>query len=207
MIHLSRLMFVTLCVAATGDNQVSPASASNDVLRDVAFANACGPIACYAAARRLGTACTLEGLVAGCAWKPGEMTSLRKMQQALSALEDVRVTPTRLSPTELRTLIGTGDYTAILPIRKASDHINHAVCVVADDQGLFRLVDYPELVSWKSADEIADMWDGQALLISLRPPLPAWKQGLLAVAPSMIAALAIVLPRRGVAPRKQVSTA
>ncbi len=135
-------------------------------LSDGVYRNACGPIACYVAAREVGEHVTLAEMARACRWQEGHFTSLGTMHRALSGCRGVKSIVTWLSPAQLRDVIRTGRYAAILAIRHGSQEIDHAVCVTsAGDEGV-TLVDYPMLRQTLTWDELADDWDGHAILVS-----------------------------------------
>ncbi len=142
--------------------------ADKDLLHDIEYVNACGPIACFVACRAMGREVSIAQLANDCGWIEGRFTKLSEMQSALTRVPGIVSLPTRLSPEQLRSLLGSGNYAAVLPIRKSSDDINHAVCAIeASERGIV-YIDYPELRNDVPIDQLADIWDGQVLLVSRR---------------------------------------
>jgi hypothetical protein len=59
---------------------------------------------------------------------------------------------------------------AVLPVRKHGASIDHAVVAIAVQNGNVVLMDYPELSSARSMEQLVEVWDGPALLVSRQPP-------------------------------------
>ncbi|QGQ25630.1 hypothetical protein F1728_24400 [Gimesia benthica] len=136
-------------------------------LTDNGYQTACGPIACFVAMRLMGVDCSLDTIITKCDWKEGELTTLQSMQDTFADFEKEIVSmPIRVSPQELVDYLESGNYVAVLPIRKRSGEVNHAVCAIGYEEGNVIAVDYPELTQKYSLDKLCDIWDGPVLLVS-----------------------------------------
>lgn len=136
-------------------------------LVDEGCETACGPISCYVAARSLDVPVSLNEMIDKCKWKKGSLTTVQQIQDALSSFPAyIKSVPTRLTLDSLARYLKNGDYVAVVPVRKNSQEINHAVCLVGFENGTFKAVDYPELSRWYTSAELADIWDGPVLLVS-----------------------------------------
>ncbi len=138
-------------------------------IADIGYKDACGPIACYYALTALGLQTTLDQTAKSCGWTAGSMTQFEKMAAVLSSYPQVRVHPVRVSPTQLEAFVSQPGCVAILPVRKGSDEINHAVCVTSAKNGNLHCADYPDLERQMSPDALRQVWDGEALLVERRP--------------------------------------
>jgi hypothetical protein len=169
------LLVVAPVLRARGDDP-APDEGPESYLRDGAYLTACGPIACYVALRAIGVDSSLKAMAEACRWKKGELTTLEAMHQAILRTGEASSVPTQLPLDRLAALIGDGRNVAILPIRKGGEEINHAVCAVRARPGEFFVIDYPELGQWKSAAELANIWDGDLLLVSRKPAGSFWRE-------------------------------
>ena len=93
------------------------------------------------------------------------MSSLQDVKTALDRTDSIECIPTRLTPPQLCTYLSNPDWVAILPVRKGSEEINHAVCAVTAQSNHVVLIDYPELKVIVPIEELAHNWDGQVLLV------------------------------------------
>ncbi len=136
-------------------------------LEDELYKTACGPIASYVALHSLGKSVSLDDVVRRCEWVPERFTKLGEMQAALSSVAGIECMAVEISPQQLCSLLKDDNTVAILPVRKTSEKTDHAFCVVEvrDDGQMVKLIDYPELVSWKMIGELAQQWDGPALVV------------------------------------------
>lgn len=136
-------------------------------LADDGYQTACGPIACYVAARKMGLDCSLASMIDKCDWNVGKMTELKQLHDTLS-MYDSRITCTALrqTPRDMTNCLKDGNHAVLLAIRKHSSEINHVVCAIGIEDGKIIAVDYPELIRRFSEDELTDVWDGQVLLVS-----------------------------------------
>jgi Peptidase C39 family len=160
---LALVLFVC-AVAAT----IPAAPAADDHLAgspviDESYATACGPIAGFVASKALGGTLSLDELVQLCHWNPGKTTSFAELQSALIdagfACHSARLSPKQLSQTL------SNEYSVILSVRKGSEDVNHMVTAIACDPEGVLLLDYPELLCRKSQEELADVWDGDVLVV------------------------------------------
>lgn len=188
--HILVTILALACVSLPLIGQKSPDN--EDLLTDGAYCTACGPIACFAALTALGVPASLEIMVDRCHWKVGQLTTLGEMQAALESFPDVVCLATRISPEDLMTHMVEQDCVAILPIRKYSGDVDHAVTAVAVRNGRFLIVDYPELRQAVSPMQLADVWDGEALLVSPRPEPPLARRIAWAVGPGAACALLLL---------------
>lgn len=142
-------------------------SAKLPTLTDEGAQTACGPIACFVAMRFMGVECSLDSIILKCGWEEGELTTLQRMQDTFEEYNTEIVSePIRVSPQELVNYLESGNYVVVMPIRKKSDQVNHAVCAVGFEDGNIIAIDYPELTQKYSLDKLSDIWDGPILLVS-----------------------------------------
>jgi hypothetical protein len=78
---------------------------------------------------------------------------------------DFEANAVRLSPEQLLAALQSGEYVAILQVRKNSATINHAICVIDARGSRILSVDYPELHQWRDVAGFGEFWDGEAILI------------------------------------------
>ncbi len=149
-------------VAATAVVYSSPPYRAT--LRDEGVSTACGPIACFVAARALGAEVTLDGMIESCQWTEGRLVSLNRLCQVLRQTESVQAEAVRMSPIQLRDTLRGRHCAVILAVRKSTSEVDHAVVAVsADDLGV-TILDYPGLNEYWDLDELATRWDGVAIL-------------------------------------------
>lgn len=165
--RLIALLLILTCAARVEADGTSDVAGD---LEDGTYLTACGPIACYIALKAAGIDTTLPEMVKACGWKKGELTTLDSMYRALRSKPSVACVATRVPVDRLAAMVDEGRSIAILPIRKGGEDINHAVCVARARDNRFLVIDYPELGSWKSPAELADIWDGEVLLVSRKAP-------------------------------------
>ncbi|NQT17779.1 MAG: hypothetical protein HQ582_33800 [Planctomycetes bacterium] len=134
---------------------------------DEQYKNACGPVACFVALRSLGVETSLDDVVERCKWEEGKFISLETLEAAVQSYRGIDGHLAQVSPPELCQLLGDDQTVVILVTRKRSEELNHAVCAVAvtDNDQTIRLIDYPELTQERLIAELADAWDGQALVV------------------------------------------
>ena len=138
-------------------------------LEDEQYKTACGPIAGLVALRTLGIETTLDEVANRCGWEQDEMLHLGNLQNALRSYYGVSCQMVQLTPKQLCDLLKDDQTVAILVTRKRSDEIDHAICAVGvqDNNQVIHLIDYPELHQRKLVGEIADVWDGVALVVRI----------------------------------------
>ena len=95
------------------------------------------------------------------------MLPLENLQKALRSYHGVSCQIAKLTPKQLCDLLKNSQTVVILATRKRSEEIDHAVCAVGvqDNDQVIHLIDYPELHQRKLIGEIADVWDGIALVV------------------------------------------
>jgi len=163
------LILIVLLAQSTnychGSEQLYPGEP--DVI-DADNSTACGPIACYVAAKAMGVSTSLSEVINKCKWKSGELTTLNAMHVTLQQYNDKLIsTPTRLSPESLHTLLFENIGVAILAIRKNSGHIDHSLVAVGLEEGdRVVLIDYPELSMTITFEELVDKWEGLSLVVT-----------------------------------------
>jgi ABC-type bacteriocin/lantibiotic exporter with double-glycine peptidase domain len=135
-------------------------------LLDEGCQTACGPIACFVAARSMGVEVSLTAVIQKCKWTAGQLTTLQRMQDTLADMDGLAISAVRLSPDQLKLHLRRGDCAAVLPVRKKSANINHAICAIGVENDRIVAIDYPELKQLYSDDDIAEIWDGQVLLVT-----------------------------------------
>lgn len=94
------------------------------------------------------------------------MTTLASMQDTLNSLSSVRCQAVRMTPSQLADYLSSGQYAAILPIRKHSDTIDHSVCAFGANESGILYIDYPELIVNIPIRNLTEVWDGEVLLVS-----------------------------------------
>ncbi len=134
-------------------------------LSDASYCTACGPIACYATLRAVGDDTTLAEVVTLCQWRDGECTTIERMANAVAGAAGVRCSPVRLSPKQLSEFLAAGDRAAIVLVRKFGPEVDHAICALRTEGEFIYAMDYPQLGQWRHRDELAEVWDGEALIV------------------------------------------
>ena len=162
------IAILLLCSAVTFQTRVTHAQPT---LEDIQYKTACGPIACFAALKTLGVETTLPEVVQKCEWKQDVFVPLTAMQSALKSYRGIDCQMVQLSPKELVGLLNDERTVVILAMRKTTDDVDHAVCAVGTEQNgqVVKMIDYPELVRRQLIGELADKWDGAALVVRISP--------------------------------------
>jgi len=155
---------VTGAFAVLGASNVAAQPALRERLRDAEYRTACGPIACYLAIRSVGQETTLAQVIAGCGWSEGKYTTLRAMRDVILA-HGLSCQAVRLSPSRLADLLRHTRGAAVIPVRKRSATTDHAVCATDADGDFIWAAEYPELGRWVHVDELAEIWNGEALFV------------------------------------------
>jgi hypothetical protein len=140
-------------------------------LEDEHYKTACGPIAGLVALQTLGIEISLDEMAKRCGWVQDEMLPLENLQTALQSCRGISCQIVQLTPKQLTDLLKDDQTVVILATRKRSEEIDHAVCAVGvrDNDQVIHLIDYPELHQRKLIGEIADSWDGVALVVRISP--------------------------------------
>jgi ABC-type bacteriocin/lantibiotic exporter with double-glycine peptidase domain len=162
------VVFVCLSVTGGSENERPPelhVDSVSEILSDAEYRNACGPTACYVAARTAGCECSLDDVAVLCNWRPGRLTTLGEMVDALRRIGQLDVRAVHVTPRQLIAHVSMPGCSAVLPVRKGDQVTDHAFCVVGYQENRFVVIDYPELVTLWTAEQLSDAWDGQALLI------------------------------------------
>ena len=146
---------------------ILPVQGKMPTLEDEHYKTACGPIAGLVALHTLGLETSLSEIADRCQWKQDEMLPLESLQKALQSYHGVSCRIVKLTPKQLCDLLKDSQTVVILATRKRSEEIDHAVCAVSvrDNDQIIHLIDYPELHQRKLIGEIADVWDGVALVV------------------------------------------
>ncbi len=134
------------------------------------------------ALRALRDDASLGEIVTRCQWREGEHTTIERMASVIADTAGVRCSPVRLSPAQLNDFLAQGERAAILLIRKFGREVDHAVCALRSDSGFIFSVDYPQLGQWCHRDELAEVWDGEAIIVwrePRNPPNLRWCMALL----------------------------
>jgi ABC-type bacteriocin/lantibiotic exporter with double-glycine peptidase domain len=140
-------------------------------LEDEQYKTACGPIACRLALKTLGIETTLQEIAKRCQWEQDKYLPLENLQTALRSYHGVDCQIAKISPKELCQLLKEDQTVVILALRKNTDETDHAVCAVGvqENDQVIQLIDYPELTQRKLLAELADAWDGVALVVRITP--------------------------------------
>ena len=173
---------------------VSLAQGKVTTLEDEHYKLACGPIAGLVVLQTLGIETTLDEIAKRCYWVQDQMLPLENLQNTLRSYNGVSCQMTKLTPKQLCDLLKDNQTVVILVTRKKNDEIDHAVCAVgvqSNDQ-VIHLIDYPELHQRKLIGEIADVWDGAALVVRISPFYRALDDFAVCFAP-MVAFIMVVL--------------
>jgi hypothetical protein len=162
------------------------------------YRTACGPIACFAALRTLGVECSLDELVTKCDWEEGKLIPLSTLEAVIQSYRGIDGQLSQLSPQELCQLLRDDHTVVILATRGDSERVDHAVCAVDatdNDQGI-TLIDYPEMVQEQTMTELADAWDGAALVVRISPTYRAIEKFAVLFPPLVVCAVAAFGLRR-----------
>ena len=174
-------------------------------LEDEHYKTACGPIAGLVALQTLGFETTLPEIAKRCGWEQDKMLPLENLQNALCSYHGVSCQMVKLTPKQLCELLKDDQTVVILATRKKTAEIDHAVCAVGiqDNDQVIHLIDYPELHQRKLIGEIADVWDGAALVVRISPFYRALGDFAICFTP-MVAFLMVVLWFRSRKAKKEV---
>lgn len=162
------LTFAACCSVVLAPVEMLPHALGDlPIVVDEYYRQACGPIACLVALRSLGVETSLDEVVQKCQWEEGKLSPLETLETAVQSYRGIDGRLAQISPQELCQLLKDDQTVVILATRKSSEELNHAVCAVAvaDDGQAITLIDYPELTQERSIAEVADAWDGQALVV------------------------------------------
>ena len=172
----------------------SPVLGKMPTLEDEHYKTACGPIAGLIALSMLGIETTLPEIAERCGWEQDKMLPLQDLQNAIRSYHGISCHMVKLTPKQLCDLLKDDQTVVILATRKRTDEIDHAVCAVGvrDNDQVIHLVDYPELHQRKLIGEIADVWDGAALVVRISPFYRALGNFAVCFAP-MVAFIMVVL--------------
>jgi ABC-type bacteriocin/lantibiotic exporter with double-glycine peptidase domain len=163
-------------------------------LEDEHYKTACGPIACVVALNTLGIETSLNEIAKRCSWEEDKYLPLENLKKALKSYRGIDCQIAKLSSKELCQLLKDDQTVVILALRKNTDEIDHAVCAVSvqENDQVIKLIDYPELTQRKLVAELADAWDGAALVVRITPFYRACGDFAVCFAP-MVAVIMIVL--------------
>ncbi len=204
-------VFALACFYVVCPNDVLTTSASESLptLEDEHFKTACGPIACLVALRSLGVDAHLDDVAVQCGWSEGELLPLANMKRALEEYSGIRCASVKLTPGELTHLLNDEQTVVILPIRKSTEHVDHAVCAVSSDENgnIVRWIDYPELGQSKLIGEVVHVWDGPALVVQPTPVYRALDMLGLFTAPIVVLALGVAWLRAVNSDRRRLRAA
>jgi ABC-type bacteriocin/lantibiotic exporter with double-glycine peptidase domain len=167
-------------------------------LEDEQYKTACGPIACRVALEALGIETTLDEIAKRCSWEQDKYLPLENLQNALKSYHGINCQIAKLSPKELCQLLKDDQTVVILALRKNTDEIDHAVCAVSvqENDQVIKLIDYPELTQRKLVAELADAWDGAALVVRITPFYRACGDFAVCFAPMVIVIMIVLWFRR-----------
>lgn len=181
LICLTSVIFAAFSLNAFAQNRLP-------TLEDEQYKTACGPIACFVALQTLGVDTTLDETAQKCGWEQDEFLPLKNLRTALRSYRGIDCQITKLTPTELCRLLKDDQTVVILALRKLTDTIDHAVCAVGvqDNDQVIHLIDYPELHQRKLIGEIADRWDGPALVVRISPLYRAYADFALLFFPTTV---------------------
>ena len=148
-----------------------PALGKTPTLEDEHYKTACGPIAGLVALNVLGIDTSLPEIAKRCNWEQDKFLPLDNLQKALRSYRGIDCQIAKLTPKQLTDLLKDNRTVVILATRKRTDEIDHAVCAVGvqENDQVIHLIDYPELHQRKLIGEIADVWDGVALVVRISP--------------------------------------
>lgn len=140
-------------------------------LEDEHYKRACGPIAGVVALQTLGIETSLDEMTKRSCWERDKMLPLKNLQKAIHSYRGIDCHTVQLSPSQLIRLLNDDQATVILAVRKRTDEIDHAVCAIGvqNNGQVIHLIDYPELHQRKLIAELADSWDGSALVVRVSP--------------------------------------
>jgi len=163
-------------------------------LEDEHYRTACGPIAGRVALKALGVKTSLDEMAERCGWIQGDFLPLDHLQKALRSYRGIDAQIVRLTPRQLADLLADSRTVVILATRKLTDEIDHAVCAVGvrDNGQVIHLIDYPELHQLKLIGEIADVWDGIAIVVRVSPFYRALGDFAFYFAPMILLIIAIL---------------
>jgi len=140
-------------------------------LEDEQYKTACGPIAGFVALQTLGIETSLPEIANRCGWEQDKLLPLKNLQNAIRSYHGISCYMVQLTPKQLCDIVKDDQTVVILATRKRTEEIDHAVCAIGvqDNGQVIHLIDYPELHQRKLIGEIADVWDGPALIVRISP--------------------------------------
>ena len=161
---LTSFLMILLCAPLLSQDGVP-------VIPDEEYRLACGPIAGLVALESLGVATDLPEIATRCHWVKDKMLPLTDLCGGLSSYPGIECKSVQISPNDLCRLLKDNRTAVILALRKNGEEIDHAVCAVdvQENGQVVHLIDYPELHQKKLIGEIADKWDGAALVVRISP--------------------------------------
>lgn len=167
--HPTSMLFICAVVFAFSGS--SFAQSRLPTLEDEQYKTACGPIAGVVALQSLGVETSLDEMAKRCDWEQDKFLPLESLQKALKSYHCIDCQIAQLSPAELCKLLKDHQTVVILANRKLTDEIDHAVCAVEalENDQVIHLIDYPELHQKKLIGEVAESWDGTALVVRITP--------------------------------------
>lgn len=173
-------------------------------LIDESARTACGPIGCYVAARALGVDVALETCIDRCGWSPGRRVSLAAIVDAIDETPHLRSQAARMNPGELHELLQGEKCAVILAVRSDGEAIDHVIVAIGATEENVTVIDYPQLGDQITLDELADRWDGAAIVVMHESPTPS--RSMLAAMPvtsGLVVVLAMVVVARAVRSRRE----
>ena len=130
----------------------------------------CGPVCCYVALKcvRHLDGKTFWDIADDLGWDNGQRVSFTKIADYLNSRRGVVAKLVRTTPVDLRRILVSGDSVAIIAVRRESNQVNHAVCLIGSNDIGFAAVEYPALNYALPDDVLSKFWDGEAIVVTRR---------------------------------------
>ena len=188
--RISAFVFACLSIGLSQQSTL----AQTATIEDEHYLTACGPIACFVALQTLGVETSLSEMVRRSNWQKGRLTPVEDLQNGLNSYRGISSQIAKLSPQQLCSLLQDDGTVVILATRKKTDDIDHAVCAVGIDENnqVIHVIDYPELHRNLLIGEVADRWDGAALVVRFSPFYRAMDKFGLVFTPLVLVVLGIL---------------
>ena len=165
-------------ISTTCDNKsISEADQAQYV--PISLSTACGPLACYTVARRMGISVSVLDMVQRCRWQPGTYTTLSTINDVLAALPEVRVSGIKIDVVSLREYLNAGAV-VVLPIDVLCANTGHAIVAIAVDDGNIVVAGssteagYASGLATIDAQQLSRRWSGDALVIRRAIASDSW---------------------------------
>lgn len=134
--------------------------------KSIRYNSACGPSCIYATFRSFGLDANFVEIAEKCEWCEEGRITVADMVRVLDERGELRVTTRRISFTELSRHLDSGGVAILVTSSDPLQGLDHVIAVVCRERELFRVVDFPNVNSLRSEKDLAQSWQGEAILVS-----------------------------------------